>query len=61
LNLFGKAETQSTKYLLEISKILEKFEIEKFKFHSERDYVLDCNWKVFIDNYLDGGKTIYKG
>ena len=20
-----------------------------------RHYVLDCNWKVFIDNYLDGG------
>ena len=20
-----------------------------------RSYVLDCNWKVFVDNYLDGG------
>ncbi len=20
-----------------------------------RRYVLDCNWKVFVDNYLDGG------
>jgi choline monooxygenase len=20
-----------------------------------RHYVLDCNWKVFVDNYLDGG------
>ncbi len=23
--------------------------------HSARTYSLDCNWKVFVDNYLDGG------
>ena len=22
---------------------------------SRREYVLNCNWKVFADNYLDGG------
>lgn len=22
---------------------------------TRREYVLDCNWKVFADNYLDGG------
>ena len=21
----------------------------------QRRYILDCNWKVFVDNYLDGG------
>ena len=25
------------------------------RFHSRREYVLRCNWKVFVDNYLDGG------
>lgn len=22
---------------------------------TRREYVLECNWKVFADNYLDGG------
>ena len=25
------------------------------KFHTRREYLLQCNWKVFVDNYLDGG------
>jgi choline monooxygenase len=24
-------------------------------FHSRREYTLNCNWKVYVDNYLDGG------
>jgi choline monooxygenase len=31
-------------------------------FHSRKTYDLACNWKVFIDNYLDGGyhvKTLH--
>ena len=24
-------------------------------FAERREYVLECNWKVFVDNYLDGG------
>ena len=24
-------------------------------FHSRKEYTLDCNWKVYVDNYLDGG------
>ena len=26
-----------------------------FSWMERRRYVLDCNWKVFVDNYLDGG------
>lgn len=39
-------------------------ELSRLKFHSRRDYVLRCNWKVFVDNYLDGGyhvPYIHKG
>jgi choline monooxygenase len=25
------------------------------RFVERREYVLQCNWKVFVDNYLDGG------
>jgi choline monooxygenase len=26
-----------------------------FRFVARRDYSLACNWKVYVDNYLDGG------
>jgi choline monooxygenase len=28
---------------------------EKLKFFDRRTYTLNCNWKVYVDNYLDGG------
>lgn len=28
---------------------------EKLAFHSRQSYDLACNWKVYVDNYLDGG------
>jgi choline monooxygenase len=38
--------------------LLEQFErlnLERMKWFERRVYTLSCNWKVFIDNYLDGG------
>jgi choline monooxygenase len=29
--------------------------LDKLQFHSRREYTLNCNWKVYVDNYLDGG------
>ena len=29
--------------------------LEKLKFSGSHEYVLNCNWKVYVDNYLDGG------
>jgi phenylpropionate dioxygenase-like ring-hydroxylating dioxygenase large terminal subunit len=28
---------------------------EKLQFFDRRIYTLNCNWKVYVDNYLDGG------
>jgi choline monooxygenase len=28
--------------------------LERLKFSCRRDYVIECNWKVYIDNYLEG-------
>jgi choline monooxygenase len=28
--------------------------IESLRFSCRRDYVIECNWKVYIDNYLEG-------
>jgi choline monooxygenase len=38
--------------------------LEGFRWHSRREYRLACNWKVFVDNYLDGGyhiNTVHPG
>jgi choline monooxygenase len=38
--------------------LLEQFErlnLERMKWFERRVYTLNCNWKVFVDNYLDGG------
>ena len=39
-------------------------EIRNLRYYSRREYLLNCNWKVFVDNYLDGGyhvPYIHKG
>ncbi len=28
--------------------------VDKLEFHQRRDYVIECNWKVYVDNYLEG-------
>jgi len=30
-------------------------QLSRLEWVERRRYVLDCNWKVFVDNYLDGG------
>ncbi len=38
--------------------------IDTLHFAGRRDYVLECNWKVFVDNYQDGGyhvNTVHPG
>ncbi len=38
--------------------------LDRLRFTDRRDYRLACNWKVFVDNYLDGGyhiNTVHPG
>jgi len=38
--------------------LLERFErlhLKQYSWFERRSYLLNCNWKVFVDNYLDGG------
>ena len=32
-----------------------ELDLGDFRWMERRHYTLDCNWKVFVDNYLDGG------
>ena len=34
---------------------LDALGLERLQWMERRSYTLDCNWKVFVDNYLDGG------
>ena len=39
----------------ELIEQLERLKLEQLKWFERRSYFLNCNWKVFTDNYLDGG------
>ena len=34
---------------------LEHLNLEQLRWFERHHYTLNCNWKVFVDNYLDGG------
>ncbi len=41
-----------------LGKMFEQFKplgLANLHFAERREYILECNWKVFVDNYLDGG------
>ena len=42
-------------FLGDLVEPVARLELSKLHFHSRREYTLTCNWKVYVDNYLDGG------
>ena len=34
---------------------IRDLQLERLSWMERRHYFVDCNWKVFVDNYLDGG------
>ena len=34
---------------------IEGLRLDRLTWMERRRYIVDCNWKVFVDNYLDGG------
>jgi choline monooxygenase len=53
VNFDLKAEPLSA-YLGRIPEQAKGFQFEGLEFAERRDYVIDCNWKVYVDNYLEG-------
>jgi choline monooxygenase len=41
-------------YLGDIPEQARGFRFDGLQFAERRDYVIDCNWKVYVDNYLEG-------
>jgi choline monooxygenase len=43
-------------FLGEVPEIVAPLQIaDKLRYFDRRIYTLNCNWKVYVDNYLDGG------
>jgi choline monooxygenase len=42
-------------FLGELVARAKPLDLSALKFFERRSYTLDCNWKVYVDNYLDGG------
>src|SRR5438445_3401416 len=53
VNFDNNAEPLAT-VLGEIPNQARGFDFENLKLAERRDYVLNCNWKVYVDNYLEG-------
>jgi len=42
-------------YLGPMAEQFKPLRLEQLHFAGRREWIIDCNWKVFVDNYLDGG------
>jgi len=51
----GSAAEKLRAFLTPLPEQTASLELEKLRFVERREYDLACNWKVFVDNYLDGG------
>ncbi|HSA94343.1 MAG TPA: aromatic ring-hydroxylating dioxygenase subunit alpha [Terriglobales bacterium] len=53
VNLDDSAEPLLTA-LGELTRQAERFPLERMRFFERREYVMQCNWKTYVDNYLEG-------
>lgn len=54
VNLALEAEPLA-QFLGDVVSLVSPLELDQLHYHSRREYTLKCNWKVYVDNYLDGG------
>jgi choline monooxygenase len=55
VNLDGRAAPLQD-FLGTVPKVVAPLELTtKLRYFDRRVYTLNCNWKVYVDNYLDGG------
>ena len=54
VNLDARAGTLRN-FLGGLARMVQPLALDQLHFLDRREYTLDCNWKVYVDNYLDGG------
>jgi choline monooxygenase len=42
-------------FLSDLAPRVSPLNLQSLHYHSRKAYTLNCNWKVYVDNYLDGG------
>lgn len=60
----GTPKQALKEFLDPFPQMTQELGIDKLAFAGRREYVLECNWKVFVDNYQDGGyhvNTVHPG
>ena len=60
----GERPQPLTEFLAPLPEKAAALGLEALRFVERREYDLACNWKVFVDNYLDGGyhvNTVHPG
>jgi choline monooxygenase len=55
IKLDNQLAEDNADHLVEFDKIFSETNYKQLKFVRSLKYKLNCNWKVFVDNYLDGG------
>ena len=51
VNLSHEASTLES----HLGDLAQRISTSNLRFFTRRSYTLNCNWKVYVDNYLDGG------
>ena len=51
---FDSAAPPLAAFLEDIPERAGRFAVPEFEFAERRYYVVECNWKVYVDNYLEG-------
>ncbi|HXG13361.1 MAG TPA: SRPBCC family protein [Gemmataceae bacterium] len=60
----GRPAAPLAEYLAPLPERMAGLGLAALRFVERREYQLACNWKVFVDNYLDGGyhvNTVHPG
>jgi choline monooxygenase len=60
----GPRPAPLAQYLAPLPERAAPLKLDALRFAARREYRLACNWKVFVDNYLDGGyhvNTVHPG
>ncbi len=57
--IFVKIDGQANQFSLDdfledIPSLTRHCRVSEMKFADRRDYLIDCNWKVYVDNYAEG-------
>lgn len=52
---FGSSPTPLSQQLGQLASRVDPASLAALRFVTRRSYTIECNWKVYVDNYLDGG------